>query len=73
MTTPRLTALGTERDGRRIVTVGGHREGISLRLATVLAGVTHALSPDEADHLSRLLAEQAVNARLAARGTEEVA
>ncbi|WP_132254705.1 hypothetical protein [Methylobacterium segetis] len=73
MNAPHLTALGIERNGRRIATVGGHREGVSLRLASDFGNVICTLSPDEADHLSRLLAEQAANARLAARAIEEVA
>lgn len=60
----RLTALGLERDGKRVVTVAGHRDGVSLK---TLGTEFVAMSPDEAEHVITLLSEQLTNFRLNAQ------
>lgn len=54
------TALGLERDGKRVALIAGHRDGVTVR---VDAG---AYSLDEAEHLIALLTEQVTNARIKA-------
>lgn len=58
MTPARHTALGVERNGKRIALIGGHRDGVSIR---VDAG---PYSPADVEHLIALLSEQLTNHRL---------
>lgn len=62
MTASAHTALGIEQNGRRVVTVAQHRDGVCLRTPADLSFV--ALSTEDADHICRLIAEHAANHRL---------
>ena len=70
MSESNLTALGVHRGPVRAVTVAAHRRGVHLRVSE--AGGLVILSPDEADHVAKLLTEFSTNARLAARQIDEV-
>jgi len=60
MTPARHTALGLERDGKRVALIGGHRDGVHVR---VDAG---PYTEADVEHLIALLTEQLTNRRLAA-------
>lgn len=56
----RPTALGLERDGKRVALIAGHRDGITVRVDP------GAYTLGEAEHLIALLTEQVANARIKA-------
>lgn len=58
--TARRTALGLERDGKRVALIAGHRDGVTVRVDP------GAYAPDEVEHLIALLTEQLTNFRLKA-------
>lgn len=57
----RPTALGLERDGKRVALIAGHRDGVFVRIEP------GAYSPAEAEHMIALLTEQLTNFRLKAK------
>lgn len=56
-----LTDMGVEHFGRRVVTVLGGNTGIVIG-----TGVMEAITPDEADHIARMLVLAARDVRVAA-------